>query len=243
MERIEGQLADQVELAKQVLLWITCGKRPLTTSELEHALAVEVGERELDEQNLPHIDDMVSVCTGLVTVDEESHIIRLVHYTTQKYLETHMFQLMPGDDPTISGTRGNNVDMADAHKTITLTCVTYLSFNVFKSGMCLTDDEFEEQLRLNPLYDYAARNWGHHARETSIVGLLHDNAARNLEDHVHGAVAEVVLIVNFLENVTAVSGCSQAMLAMLAFRNYPGNLRRHFFEFAPDAVSQHRRSA
>ena len=30
---------------------------------------------------------MVSVCAGLVTVDEESDIIRLVHYTTQEFFE------------------------------------------------------------------------------------------------------------------------------------------------------------
>jgi hypothetical protein len=30
-------------------------------------------------------EDMVSVCAGLVTVDEESNIIRLAHYTTQEY--------------------------------------------------------------------------------------------------------------------------------------------------------------
>ena len=50
-------------------------------------LQLEVGESELDEENLPEIEDMVSVCAGLVTVDEESEIIRLVHYTTQEYFE------------------------------------------------------------------------------------------------------------------------------------------------------------
>ena len=53
MKRIEGQVLDQEELAKQVLSWITCAQRPLTTSELQHALAVEVGEPELDEDDLP----------------------------------------------------------------------------------------------------------------------------------------------------------------------------------------------
>jgi hypothetical protein len=71
MERIEGQLADEEELAKQVLSWITCAKRPLTTSELEHALAVEAGEPQLDIENLCRVEDMVSICAGLVTVDEE----------------------------------------------------------------------------------------------------------------------------------------------------------------------------
>ncbi|KAJ9131303.1 Ankyrin repeat domain-containing protein 50 [Pleurostoma richardsiae] len=60
MERIEGQAIDQQELAKQVLSWITCAKRPIRTLELQEALAVEVGESELDEDNLPDIEDMIS---------------------------------------------------------------------------------------------------------------------------------------------------------------------------------------
>ena len=87
MERIEAQDADSRELAEHVLMWIICAKRHLIIVELQHALAVEVGEPELDEENLPQIEDMVSVCAGLVTVDEESNIIRLVHYTTQEYFE------------------------------------------------------------------------------------------------------------------------------------------------------------
>jgi hypothetical protein len=51
------------------------------------ALAVEEAKLELDEENLPEIEDMASVCAGLVTIDEESEIIGLVHYTTQDHFE------------------------------------------------------------------------------------------------------------------------------------------------------------
>lgn len=34
IERINGQVKDQEELAKQVLSWITCAKRPLAITEL-----------------------------------------------------------------------------------------------------------------------------------------------------------------------------------------------------------------
>jgi len=97
MRRLECQIANSRELAKQVLSWITCAKRPLTTTELQHALGVEVGESELDEDNFSQIEDIVSVCAGLVTVDEESNIIRLIHYTTQEYFERTrgIFFLMP----------------------------------------------------------------------------------------------------------------------------------------------------
>lgn len=32
---------------------------------------METGEAELDEDNLLHVEDMISVCSGLVTIDEE----------------------------------------------------------------------------------------------------------------------------------------------------------------------------
>jgi Ankyrin repeats (3 copies) len=154
MERIEGQLAGEEELAKQVLSWITYAKRPLTTSELEHALAVEPKESQLDKENLCRVEDMVSVCAGLVTVDEESNIVRLVHYTTQEYFERTQGQWFP-----------------KAESEITIICVTYLSFNEFQSGICEDDREFEQRLQINKLYDYAAHNWGHHAREASMLIL------------------------------------------------------------------------
>ena len=150
MERIEGQIADSQELAKQVLSWITCAKRPLTTSELRHALAVEIGESDLDEDNLPEVEDMVSVCAGLVIVDKESDVIRLVHYTTQEYFERTWISWFP-----------------NAQRDIATICVTYLSFDVFQTGFCLNED-FKARLQLNLLYDYTARNWGYHVRAASI---------------------------------------------------------------------------
>jgi hypothetical protein len=147
MQRIEGQDKDSRQLALDVLSWIVCAKSPLHTSELQHALAVEVSEPELDKYNLPQVEEMASVCGGLVTVDEESGIIRLVHYTTQEYFQQTQAHWFP-----------------DAEANITRICVSYLSFRSFESGPCQSYDEYEERLQLNKLYYYSATNWGHHAR-------------------------------------------------------------------------------
>jgi hypothetical protein len=82
IQRIEDQGPDQAELAKEVLSWITCAKQSLGAFQLRDALAVRPGECDFDEDNCPDIHDMVSSCAGLVTIDERSNIIRLVHYTT-----------------------------------------------------------------------------------------------------------------------------------------------------------------
>src|SRR5271170_4794801 len=199
MERVDGQITNSRDLAKQVLSWITCAKRPLTTLELRHALGVEIGESELDEENLPEVEDMVSVCAGLVTVDEQSNIIRLVHYTTQQFLKTNMSWLDTQKDIAVTNAQ-NDIAMTNFQTNITITCVTYLTFDCFGTGFCATDEEFEARLQLYPLYDYAARNWGHHARAAST----------EVEK----------LILGLLESETKVAGSSQAMMASREYSGY-----------------------
>jgi hypothetical protein len=183
MKRITDQDPDTNELAKMVLSWIICAKRPLTTLELQHALAVEEGNHELDKDNFPQIQDIISGCAGLVNVDEESKIIRLIHYITQEYFEQTQKDWFP-----------------NAENDITIACVIYLSFNAFEADFCLTDKEFKARLQLNPLYNYAARNWGYHA---------------------HIASTEIgQLILGFLKSKVKVSSSSQAMMASRGSSGY-----------------------
>jgi ankyrin repeat protein len=145
IKRIDGQLDGDKEWARTVLSWITCTRRPLTTAELCCALAVERDEAELDPESIPDVDDLLSVCAGLVVVDQESAVIRLVHYSTQEYFE-----------------RIKNKWNPDAPLQIALTCLTYLSFDVFKTGSCSSDRDFEERLQESKFLDYAAKHWGEH---------------------------------------------------------------------------------
>lgn len=150
MERITGQKPGFRTLALKALCWITCAARPLAPPELQHALAVEVGDSELDEDNIPRLERMVSICAGLVTIDEESHIIRLVHYTTQEFFQERWGDWFP-----------------TAHDDIETVCITYLSFKHFKTGMCPTYEEYRERLRSYPLYLYATSHLGQHYHKAS----------------------------------------------------------------------------
>ena len=187
MKRIKGQEKGYRELAEQVLSWLTHAKRALSTAEVQHALAVSPGMADLDEDFLPEVEILDSVCAGLVTVDKTSDIIRLVHYTTQEYFERTSW-------------------FPNAETDITVACITYLSFDVFAASFCETDEEFETRLQQNPLYDYAARNWGHHACVASTeVGQS---------------------ILGFLESEAKVSGSSQAMMASRGYSDYSQKVPR-----------------
>ncbi|KNG84604.1 hypothetical protein ANOM_006429 [Aspergillus nomiae NRRL 13137] len=176
MSRIEGQVTDQVELAKQVLSWVVCAKQQLTVLQLQHALAVEIGESYLDQDNFPEVEDMISVCAGLVTTDTRGGIVRLVHHTAQTYFEQTWMDWFP-----------------DAHSKIAATCITYLSFDIYKtefqqtlsmeqlfgfSRVALMGD-FEAFLKQYPLYTYSARYWATHCyieqgSHELVLSLLRD---------------------------------------------------------------------
>ena len=165
MQRISTQAQDDVDLAVRLLQWLVYAKRPLTLAEAQHALAVEEGETDLDEEGLPDEDIMISVCAGLVTVDKKSGIIRLVHYTAQEYFERTM-----------------GVHFPHAQSMITAACLSYLSFKHFAVDDNLAVDlhDITEQY---PLSRYAVEFWGEHARgnpETdiadSILSFLTDEA-------------------------------------------------------------------
>lgn len=46
--------------------------------------------------------------------------------------------------------------------------MTYLSFDVFQDGYCPSDTDLTTRLEQYPLYSYAAKNWGHHARTQPV---------------------------------------------------------------------------
>jgi hypothetical protein len=115
LNRISLQNKDDVRLANQVLYRITFAVRMLSVTELQHALAVmdlSPGENSIDNEALPDEDGLVAVCAGIVTVDGQVRIIRLIHYTTQQFIE-----------------RTRRSKFPTAQTDITITCPTYLSLD------------------------------------------------------------------------------------------------------------------
>ncbi|KAM0424179.1 hypothetical protein ACHAPT_010548 [Fusarium lateritium] len=155
MERVQSQFPDQAELAKDVLQWIVCARVPLSVSELQHALAVEIGQEYLDLENLPDADDMVTACGGLVTIDQNRSIIRLVHFTTQEYFERTRNTWFPTAEDHMGGV-----------------CLTYLSLQPFRSRLCESEGELRLRLWEWPFHRYTSIYWVEHARRASLSKIL-----------------------------------------------------------------------
>ncbi|KAM0544534.1 hypothetical protein ACHAPJ_011751 [Fusarium lateritium] len=152
MIRIECQSGSMREMAKKVLSWVIYARKALSPTELQHAIAIQAGQTDLDPDFIPGIDLACSICAGLVTIDTERNVVRLVHYTTQEYFDQ-------------AKTRW----FTDINSELASICITYLSFDVFASGPCQTDEELKKRLLLHRLYHYAACYWGYHALNASVL--------------------------------------------------------------------------
>ena len=176
MARIQGQVQEHSELALSALSWISNTLRPLRLDELQHALAVRLGDHNLDKEALEDEVLIISISAGLITVDAESRTVRLVHFTVEEYFKKMKWKWFP-----------------DADSRIAETCITYLSFDAFGNGRCISDQQLELRLQENCFFDYAARNWGFHAYRA--------------DEH---AIEDLAL--DFLSNDHKVSSSSQIML-------------------------------
>ena len=133
----------------KLLSWIVHARRPLETTEVQHALAIRPGARGIYVKYLPEVEDMASDSAGLVIIDEESGTIRLVHFTTQDYFERTCAKWFPHA----------NAYLAEA-------CGTYLSFDAFDAYDYWKGPDSGSNCEY-PLYNYAANHVGYHAREST----------------------------------------------------------------------------
>jgi ankyrin repeat domain-containing protein 50 len=82
--RITNQPDARASLARATLTWMVFAMRSLTLEELRHAIAMCPDTHQFDPRRLPPVDTLASVCCGLLTVEKETGLVRLVrrsHFT------------------------------------------------------------------------------------------------------------------------------------------------------------------
>lgn len=145
MQRITALDTNSRESAMRILTWVTYACRPLSIIELQHALAVEVDEDSFDDENISDIEQDISRCAGLVTIERENKTVQLCHKTVHEYLSLREADLFP-----------------QAQRMLAETCLKYLCYDVFRGGRCKGLEKLA-RLANNPFLGYSAQYWGEHA--------------------------------------------------------------------------------
>ena len=149
LDRIREQRGNRARLGMEALMWISCSVRPLKAEELCHALAVEVGATDLNVQNVPSIQTLLGCTLGLMTIEEQNSTVRLVHFTLQEYLDSHL------------------TFFTKAQSMMAEICLTYLNFQSI-GELSPTLDSIPQT---TPFLFYASCYWGFHARNDVTEGV------------------------------------------------------------------------
>ena len=105
------------------------------------SLEVE-GSTDLDIRNIPAIEALLACSLGLVTVEQSSSTVRLVHYTLQEHL-------------------ANNTELfPNARSIIAEVCLTYVNFPHVRG----VSPNLRSVPPTVPFAEYASCYWGTHAR-------------------------------------------------------------------------------
>ncbi|KAL8800854.1 MAG: hypothetical protein Q9182_004874 [Xanthomendoza sp. 2 TL-2023] len=248
MKRIKGQDSRKSARAEQVLKLISCATRPLKLKEIQTALSIRPGDTFLDPEAIPKAESFVSTCCGLVVVEDESTIVRLVHYTTEEYFNRKL-QCYRGQA---------------AHHYVSGVLITYLSFHKFRVSAL---EEFAtmnikskvdkkaqyhtkiynyvsgNKLRTSPKYYdnddlviYAAQNWDYHTR-SALRGSGDASATTSYTYGWQGKLDEpwdlVQSISRYLENDDAIEFSSSLYQPRRnrQYKSYGGMTSLHFAAF------------
>jgi hypothetical protein len=125
--RITG--SQRQELAKRMLQWIICARRPLHIEELREGIAFTINDQFFDREKLPtDMPRLIRGCGNLVVIDEDTEQVHLAHYTVEQYI---LLEEGMSRDPCQPYCFTHD----DANNAIGETCVAYLSFSDFETQL------------------------------------------------------------------------------------------------------------
>lgn len=148
-----SKMSRATKLAKAILTWTVCALRPLTLSEMQCALKMDINE------TIHNLDRSISsICGQLVFVDQRSRI-QIIHQTAASFL------LNEDLDSEFA------VSKVDGHARIAIKCLEFLSGNQFKPQRGR-----QQRLAIKPglaedfvLADYACTFFSDHLYRTSSL--------------------------------------------------------------------------
>jgi hypothetical protein len=170
INRIERLPENRRQLGMSALMWISYTKRSLMVTELSEALSIKSGQNTLSVKHCPSASVILACCQGLVTIDQESSIIRLAHYSVQEYLIAHSQRVF-----------------MNAEASLAWTCIRYLLFDTFRDGPWEDEHEILELIQRNSFLAYAAFFWGIHVQKSETDPHI-QNLTSNFFRHHKGSL-------------------------------------------------------
>lgn len=144
MVRITSQPPGFRDLARKALSWISLAQRHLSVQKIQHALVIQLEDKDFDKDSIQDHEIITQACAGLAVVDQEIGAARSVLHTTHEFFSPQ-----------------NHGSILDVSPEIAIACIDYLLFDAILPEVCC------EQRSSLPVSDqaicslltYAAQLW------------------------------------------------------------------------------------
>ncbi|KAF6761397.1 hypothetical protein DFP72DRAFT_1165822 [Ephemerocybe angulata] len=160
MDRINSRPEEEVSLAHRAFLWILYAKEDISPEDLQHALTFSYENKKFVEDDSVSIPVLLSICCGLVTVENRvdgKRVVRFIHYSTQEFLKGLAFSHLPDPHDLLAVT---SVACVKTHLEM-LTAALKSATQKSAGENWVSVSDVTQHL---PLLHYALYNWGHHAK-------------------------------------------------------------------------------
>jgi ankyrin repeat protein len=185
LERIEAQTPYMRDLALNCLAWIIYARRPLSTRELQYALAINANCTVRQNLSLDPPQVILEACGNLL--EEASGAIRPIHYTVQEFF-TPAVRGLP-QNPM----RTQLLDSESVHKQLSSACLQYIHLVAFdrpaRHRIILYD-----RLRENGLAGYACQSFDYHISNCDQIPFDVVDQLESLFQHDSAYLAAILQI-------------------------------------------------
>ena len=206
-------------MAKRLLGWVVCAKRPLKWHEIQCAVSIDLKEESVDFDARRLRVNARELCGSLLEI-RPGERLDLVHRTARMrvlYQGWRRIWLMIYSYLT----QESHVQVIEVEKEIALLCMRYLVFDFFDHD--LEDDDLREYI-LDGSYafqEYAALHWVDHLESISSDDRLHlENLASTIDEYTAkyrecDRQQDVLLQSSMLDSESSATGSLQETVRLL----------------------------
>ena len=151
--RINDQPRYMRELAQNCFSWVFYARRPLSTDELQHALATKKGCKSPADLDPDEVDVIVEACGGLLI--EENSRVQPIHFSVQEFFAN------PPPNITQDSILGRTSEPSSVHASLARTCLQYIHFGI-PDHLNLELKYLWLSLHMNAFARYAAQYFDSH---------------------------------------------------------------------------------
>ncbi|KAG4441778.1 hypothetical protein IFR05_002769 [Cadophora sp. M221] len=156
LNRVANSTPGNRRLVERTLRWINQSRYPLHIDAIAIAVAVEIGSRSMDEDDISDQDSILKWCSSLVTRNEQTGILAFSHFTVEEFLTDDKLLEIPG-------LRDFYLDESVSESIAAKVCLTYLQYPEFWHWDLRDSKEILSMADNFPFLRYCSEMWLRHA--------------------------------------------------------------------------------